>query len=60
MHMSEKHRKAADKAHINLVIAGHICSDSLGLNLFLDELAKKGIKIIPCSGLIRVERFEKK
>ncbi len=60
MHISEKHRKAADKAHINLVIAGHICSDSLGLNLFLDELAKKGIKIIPCSGLIRVERFEKK
>jgi putative NIF3 family GTP cyclohydrolase 1 type 2 len=59
MHMSEKHRKEAEKAHINVVVAGHMASDSLGLNLFLDELAKKGIKIIPCSGLIRVERYKK-
>lgn len=57
MHMSEKHYKEAEKAHINVVIAGHISSDSVGLNLFLDELAKKRIKIIPCSGLIRVERL---
>jgi len=59
MHMSEERRKEAEKAHINVVVAGHISSDSLGFNLFLDELAKKGIKIIPCSGLIRVERFGK-
>jgi len=59
MHMSEEHRKQAEKAHINVVVAGHIASDSVGLNLFLDELAKKGIKIIPCSGLIRVERYKK-
>lgn len=56
MHMSEKHREEAEKAHINVVIAGHMSSDSIGLNLFLDELEKKGIKIIPCSGLIRVKR----
>ncbi len=56
MHMSEEHRKEAEKAHINVVVAGHIASDSLGLNLFLDELAKQKIEIIPCSGLIRVER----
>lgn len=56
MHMSEEHRKEAEKAHINVIIAGHIASDSLGLNLFLDELAKRKIEIIPCSGLIRVER----
>jgi len=31
-------------------------SDSLGMNLFLDKLEKKGIEIIPCSGLIRVKR----
>ncbi|MCH7759506.1 NGG1p interacting factor NIF3 [Patescibacteria group bacterium] len=60
MHLSEKHYKEAKKAHINVVVAGHISSDSLGLNLFLDELAKKGIEIIPCSGLMRVERFKKK
>ncbi len=59
MHMSEKNRKQAEKAHINVVIASHIASDSLGMNLFLDELAKRKIEIVPCSGLIRVERFRK-
>ena len=38
------------------MIAGHIASDSLGMNLFLDKVAAAGIEIIPCSGLIRVER----
>ncbi|MFA6790384.1 MAG: NGG1p interacting factor NIF3, partial [Parcubacteria group bacterium] len=59
MHQSEKHREAAEKANINVVIAGHISSDSIGVNLFLDELEKKGIKIIPCSGLIRYSRVKK-
>lgn len=56
MHMSEEHKKQAEQAHINAVIAGHISSDSIGMNLFLDQLEKKGIKIVPCSGLIRVKR----
>jgi len=60
MHQSEKHKEAAEKAHINVVIAGHISSDSLGMNLFLDELEKKGIEIISCSGLIRYSRVKKK
>lgn len=60
MHQSEKHRKEAEKAHINVVIAGHISSDSIGMNLFLDELEKRGIEIMPCSGLIRVSRNKKK
>jgi len=59
MHLSEEHKKEAEAAHINAIIAGHISSDSLGMNLFLDELEKKGIEIIPCSGLIRVKRFRK-
>lgn len=59
MHISEEHKKEAESAHLNVVIAGHISSDSLGVNLFLDELEKKGIEIIPCSGLIRVSRIEK-
>lgn len=58
MHQSEKHRKAAEKAHINVVIAGHISSDSIGMNLFLDQLEKKGVKIIPCSGLSRYSRIK--
>ena len=58
MHMSEEHKKEAEKNHINAIIAGHISSDSLGLNLFLDELEKQGIEIVPCSGLIRVSRVK--
>ncbi|MGO0122641.1 NGG1p interacting factor NIF3 [Desulfothermobacter acidiphilus] len=56
MHIKEEHRKEAEKHHINVVIAGHMASDSLGLNLFLDELARRGVEIIPFSGLIRVAR----
>lgn len=56
MHAGEEHRKEAMKYHINLVIAGHMSSDSLGMNLLLDAIEDKGVKIIPCSGLIRVRR----
>lgn len=60
MHQSEDHRAAAEAAHINVVVAGHISSDSLGMNLILDELEKKGIEIIPFGGLIRIKRNKKK
>ena len=57
MHISEEHKKEAESAHINIVIAGHMSSDSLGMNLLLDELQKQGIEIVPCSGFTRVSRF---
>jgi putative NIF3 family GTP cyclohydrolase 1 type 2 len=56
MHISEEHKKEAEQANLNIVIAGHMSSDSLGVNLFLDKLEAQGIEIIPCSGLIRVSR----
>jgi len=56
MHLSEEHRKNAESAHINAVVAPHIASDSVGMNLFLDELEKRGLKIIPFGGLIRIKR----
>ncbi|MHB1420664.1 MAG: NGG1p interacting factor NIF3 [Bacillota bacterium] len=56
MHMGDKHRQEAEKNHINVIIAGHMSSDSLGLNLFLDELERKEMVVIPCSGLHRVKR----
>jgi len=59
MHMKEEHREEAEKAHLNIVIAGHMASDSIGVNLFLDELVKRGIEVIPCSGLIRHSRIKK-
>lgn len=56
MHMGEDHMKEAEKYHINVIIAGHMASDSLGMNLFLDKIEKKGVEVVPCSGLIRVKR----
>ena len=59
MHMSEEHKKEANKHHVNVLIAGHMPSDSLGVNQFLDELEKKGISVTACSGLIRINRNKK-
>jgi len=59
MHMSEEWKKQAESNHINVIIAGHMSSDSIGMNLMLDELEKRGIEIIPCSGLIRYSRNQK-
>ncbi|OGS46943.1 MAG: NGG1p interacting factor NIF3 [Elusimicrobia bacterium RIFOXYD2_FULL_34_15] len=58
MHMSEDHIKNAEKSNINVVIAGHISSDTLGLNLLLDKVEGKfgHIDIIPCSGFSRINR----
>ena len=59
MHMRDTGREKAGDHHMNVVIAGHMASDSLGMNLFLDELEKKGIEIVPCSWLMRVSRVKK-
>lgn len=56
MHMGEKHRKEAEKNHINVVIAGHMASDSLGMNLLLDEIEARGVEIIPVAGFLRHRR----
>ena len=57
MHLGEEHFKAAKEELMNVVIAGHIASDNLGLNLLLDALAKKhSFNVIPCSGFFRVKR----
>jgi len=59
MHISEDHKKEAEAANVNIVIAGHISSDSLGVNLFMDELEKQGIEIVSCSGFTRFSRISK-
>jgi len=57
MHLSEEHFKHAKGEHINVIIAGHIASDTLGLNLLLDQIEKvQDLKVIPASGFIRVRR----
>ena len=57
MHMSEDHRKEAEKHHIHVVIAGHISSDTLGFNLLLDTMEKRGpLTVVECSGFKRIRR----
>ncbi|HMK93375.1 MAG TPA: NGG1p interacting factor NIF3 [Thermoleophilia bacterium] len=56
MHMSPDLRKAAEDNHIHVVIAGHISSDSVGVNLLMDEYERRGVEIVPTSGYIRVRR----
>ena len=58
MHLSESHLKKAKENNINVVIAGHISSDTLGLNLLFDEVEKRlgKLEIIGCSGYKRIKR----
>jgi hypothetical protein len=56
MHAPESHVEEARKHHVNVVVASHMASDSLGCNLLADKLEEQGLTIIPCSGFIRVRR----
>lgn len=59
MHMREDGVTKANECSMNVIITGHMASDSLGMNLFLDELEKKSIEIVVCGGLMRVSRLQK-
>jgi len=55
MHYSEEHLEQAKKANLNVVIAGHIASDVLGLNLLFDELEKiEKLEFVEVSGFRRI------
>ncbi|MDO8461176.1 MAG: NGG1p interacting factor NIF3 [bacterium] len=56
MHLPEEAVLELRKLHINVIDTGHMAADSIGANLYLDELEKRGIEVIPCSGLIRIKR----
>ena len=57
MHCKESSYKVAKGEFLNYVIAGHIASDTLGMNLLLDAVEKKGkLRIIGCSGFKRFRR----
>lgn len=61
MHFSPEHKKIMQEAKINAVIAGHISSDILGLNIMLDEIERKlgKLNVFEASGFIRVKRKKK-
>ncbi len=55
MHVPEEHLEELKKYHISFVVAGHMASDSIGMNKICDALQKKGVEVIACSGFIRVK-----
>jgi putative NIF3 family GTP cyclohydrolase 1 type 2 len=58
MHLSDDHRKEAEEHFINVVVAGHMASDTLGMNLLLDEVLEGAdeVQILTCSGFQRHAR----
>jgi hypothetical protein len=59
MHMADKLRTEAEKHHINVIVAGHVPSDNIGINLFLDHLEKQGVISRGFSGLQRISRIKR-
>lgn len=58
MHIPEDSLKELKKLHMNVINAGHMASDSIGANLFLDEIEKRGVDAVVASGLIRTKRIK--
>ena len=57
MHLSDAHFERIKSEYLNVIIAGHIASDNLGMNLLLDKLERRGkFEIIDCSGFRRIRR----
>lgn len=57
MHCRETGYKMAKSEFMNYVIAGHIASDNLGLNLLLDAVDPRGsLNFVECSGFRRFRR----
>lgn len=59
MHLSPKAVKEAEKQNLNIILAGHISSDNLGLNLLFDKLEKKlgAVDFVESSGFRRFRRI---
>ena len=57
MHASESAYKLVKSEFLNYVIAGHMASDNVGVNLLLDAIDPQGkLKIVCCSGFKRFKR----
>jgi putative NIF3 family GTP cyclohydrolase 1 type 2 len=60
MHMNDEHRRLAEEFHLNVIVASHMASDSLGMNILLDVLEKEKVEIVAAGGFIRVSRAKGK
>ncbi len=54
MHFPEADLREAleQKLAGNLVITGHMASDSIGINVYLDELERRGLEVVRAGGII--------
>lgn len=54
MHVPDDVRKAVIEQNIgNVIVAGHMPSDSIGINILIDEMIKLGLEVTAMSGVIR-------
>ncbi|MFH0777434.1 MAG: NGG1p interacting factor NIF3 [Candidatus Eisenbacteria bacterium] len=60
MHIPDDAVDKAKEEKMNVIIAGHIASDSLGMNLLLDNALDGKVEVIDCSGFRRFTRKPKK
>lgn len=58
MHVTEKELEKAKEHHINVIQCSHMASDTLGVNLLLDQLKReeKRLTTLEVSGFVRVAR----
>jgi len=60
MHISEEALENAKKAHLNIVLSGHIASDTLGLNLLFDGIEREEpLEFVGASGFVRTRASER-
>jgi hypothetical protein len=53
MHVPEDVKKAVEEQNYgNVIVAGHMSSDSIGINIIIRELEKRGLEIIKTSGIV--------
>ncbi|MCQ2084699.1 MAG: hypothetical protein MJZ21_00960 [archaeon] len=56
MHFPNSSIEQCRKHHLNVIISGHMSSDSLGVNLICDEWEKHGIEVFGAAGFTRFSR----
>jgi hypothetical protein len=58
MHFSEEALEKCKSAKLNVIVAGHIASDTLGLNLLLDQIEKEAGEELEVTGVSGFERIK--
>ena len=56
MHIPKSSLEVCKKCNINVIISGHMASDSLGINLICDEWERHGIEVFGAAGFTRFSR----